>query len=162
MYDDRLEIISTGLLPPGITVADLKRDHASHLRNPLIAEPFYRRALIEKWGSGTQKIVEICRAGGYPEPEFFEQAGAVYVRFPAGSYVPPTRISHDLTERQRKVLAILSNGAQWRVKDILSKLDNPPAKRTLQDDLSLLRSWGLIETSGRGAGSRWWLKQSQE
>jgi predicted HTH transcriptional regulator len=30
MYDDRLEIISTGLLPPGITVADLKRDHASH------------------------------------------------------------------------------------------------------------------------------------
>jgi ATP-dependent DNA helicase RecG len=50
MYDDRLEIVSSGLLPPGITVADLKRDHASHLRNPLIAEPFYRRALIEKWG----------------------------------------------------------------------------------------------------------------
>jgi ATP-dependent DNA helicase RecG len=60
MYDDRLEIVSSGLLPPGITVADLKRDHASHLRNPLIAEPFYRRALIEKWGSGTQKIVDIC------------------------------------------------------------------------------------------------------
>jgi predicted HTH transcriptional regulator len=25
IFDDRLEIISTGLLPPGITVADLKR-----------------------------------------------------------------------------------------------------------------------------------------
>ena len=40
VYDDRLEIISTGLLPPGITVADLKRDHLSRPRNPLIAEPF--------------------------------------------------------------------------------------------------------------------------
>ena len=162
MYDDRLEIVSSGLLPPGITVADLKRDHASHLRNPLIAEPFYRRALIEKWGSGTQKIVDICRAGGYPEPDFFEQAGALYVRFPAGTYVPPTRVSQDLTERQRNILAILGDGAQWRVKDILSRLDNPPAKRTLQDDLSVLRLLGLIETSGRGAGSRWRLKQSRE
>jgi hypothetical protein len=29
IYDDRLEVISLGLLPPGVTVADLKRDHAS-------------------------------------------------------------------------------------------------------------------------------------
>ncbi len=50
VYDDRLEIISTGLLPPGITVADLKRDHPSRPRNPLIAEPFYLRSLIETVG----------------------------------------------------------------------------------------------------------------
>ncbi len=37
---------------------------------------------------------------------------------------------------------------------------NPPAKRTLQDDLSLLRSLALIESGGRGAGARWWLKRS--
>ncbi len=158
MYDDRLEIISTGLLPPGITVADLKRDHASHLRNPLIAEPFYRRALIEKWGSGTQKIVETCLAEGYPEPEFFEQAGAFYVRFPAGTYVPPTAVRHDLTDRQREILAMLSDRQKWRVKHILAGLEKSPAKRTVQDDLGLLRKLGLVETEGRGAGARWWLK----
>jgi ATP-dependent DNA helicase RecG len=37
IYDDRLEVNSTGLLPPGITIAELKRDHGSRLRNPLIA-----------------------------------------------------------------------------------------------------------------------------
>ncbi len=158
MYDDRLEIISSGVLPPGITVADLKRDHPSRLRNPLIAEPFYRRALIEKWGRGTQKIVEICRAQGYPEPDFFEQAGAVTVRFPLGTYSPPTQARHDLTERQRHILSILSEGARWMVKDILARLEPRPAKRTLQDDLSLLRSLGLIESSGRGAGARWSLR----
>jgi hypothetical protein len=31
------KVISAGLLPPGVTVADLKRDHQSRLRNPLIA-----------------------------------------------------------------------------------------------------------------------------
>ena len=55
MYDDRLEIVSSGLLPPGITVADLKRDHASHLRNPLIAEPFYRRARSRNGAAGRRK-----------------------------------------------------------------------------------------------------------
>ena len=81
-----LEIISTGLLPPGITVADLKRDHPSRPRNPLIAEPFYLRSLIEKWGRGTQRIVTLCREGRYPDPEFLEAAGAVTVRFPAAGY----------------------------------------------------------------------------
>jgi ATP-dependent DNA helicase RecG len=38
--DDRLAVTSTGPLPPGITIADLKRDHASRLRNPLIAGVF--------------------------------------------------------------------------------------------------------------------------
>ena len=41
IYDDRLEVISLGLLPPGITVAELKQDHASRPRNPLIAGVFF-------------------------------------------------------------------------------------------------------------------------
>ena len=158
MYDDRLEIVSSGLLPPGITVADLKRDHASHLRNPLVAEPFYRRALIEKWGSGTQKIVDICRDGGYPEPEFFEQAGAFYVRFPAGTYVPPTQVSYPLNARQRQLLDILSDRREWRFPEIYGRLDNPPSSRSVQLDLKLLRELGLVESKGRGAKARWWLR----
>jgi len=155
IYDDRLEIISSGLLPPGITVADLKRDHSSRLRNPLIAEPFYRRALIEKWGRGTQKIVEICRAEGYPEPEFFEQAGAVTVRFPLGTYSVPAEGTGNLSERQRRILSILSDGREWRFQDIYIQLETPPTDRTVRQDLISLREWGLIRSSGHGAGARW-------
>ena len=81
IYDDRLEVASSGLLPPGITLADLKSDHDSRLRNPLIAGVFYRRGLIEQWGRGTQKIVDWCVAAGQPEPEFEERAGDLVVRF---------------------------------------------------------------------------------
>jgi ATP-dependent DNA helicase RecG len=162
IFDDRLEITSTGLLPPGITVADLKREHVSRPRNPLIAEVFFRRGLIERWGRGTQKIVELCVAAGQPEPEFEEQAGSVVVRFRPSSYVPALRVSHGLSARQREVLQILGDRKKWKVQDILARLAAPPAKRTLQDDLSLLRQFGLIESSGRGQGARWWLKPPQE
>jgi ATP-dependent DNA helicase RecG len=161
IFDDRLEVISTGLLPEGITVADLKRDHVSRPRNPLIAEAFFRRGLIERWGRGTQKIVELCVAAGQPEPEFEEQAGSVF-RFRPSSYVPPLRVSHDLSERQREVLQILGDRKKWKFQDVLAKLAAPPAKRTLQEDLSLLRQFGLIETSGRGRAARWWLRPPQD
>ncbi|TDI48237.1 MAG: hypothetical protein E2P02_01425 [Acidobacteria bacterium] len=49
---------------------DLRREHPSRLRNPLIADVFYRRGLIGRWGCGTQKIVELCVRAGHPEPEF--------------------------------------------------------------------------------------------
>ena len=159
IYDDRLEVTSLGLLPPGVTLADLKRDHSSRLRNPLIAGVFYRRGLIEQWGRGTQKIVDWCVAAGQPEPEFEEQAGAVVVRFQPSGYHPPLRVGHDLSDRQRKVLLIMSGRERWMVKDILSRLEPRPAKRSLQDDLSMLQSLGLVELSGRAAGARWSLRR---
>ncbi len=158
IYDDRLEIISSGLLPPGITIPDLKRSHISRPRNPLIAEVFYRRGLIEQWGRGTQKIVDWCVAAGQPEPDFEEQAGDVVVRFLPSGYSPPLRVSHDLTDRQRQVLHILSNGERWRFRDILERLPEPPAARTLRDDLQFLKRAGLVDSGGRSVAARWWLK----
>jgi ATP-dependent DNA helicase RecG len=157
IYDDQLEVTSTGLLPPGITIAELKRDHASRLRNPLIAGVFYRRGLIEQWRRGTQKIVDWCVAAGQPEPEFEEQAGAVVVRFLPSGYHPPRRVGHDLTDRQRQILLIVSDGKEWRFQDIYSQLVNPPTDRTVRQDLYLLRQLGLVDGSGLGAGARWQL-----
>lgn len=93
IFDDRLEISSTGVLPYGLTVADLKRNHQSLPRNPLLANVFYLRGLIERWSRGTQKIVELCVRAGHPEPEFEERASEFVVRFIPSGYVPPHRVS---------------------------------------------------------------------
>jgi ATP-dependent DNA helicase RecG len=157
IFDDRLEITSTGALPPGITVEDLKREHTSRPRNPLLAEVFYRRGLIERWGRGTQKIVELCQAAGHPEPEFEERAGEVVVRFLPSGYIAPHRVSHDLTSRQREVLQILADGRKYKFREVYEGLENRPAERTLRDDMKMLRDLGLIECSGRGPNARWQL-----
>jgi ATP-dependent DNA helicase RecG len=154
MYDDRLEIISSGLLPAGVTVADLKQDHLSRPRNPLIADAFFRRGWIERWGRGTQKIVELCQMAGQPEPELEEQAGDVVVRFRPSGYSPPLRVGHNLTDRQRQILQVLSDGAKWTFPEIYRHLDQPPAQRTVQAELRFLRELGLVASSGRGSKAR--------
>lgn len=61
LFDDRLEIANTGLLPAVITLTDLKKPHISHPRNPLITNVFFRRGFIEAMGIGTQEIFNACQ-----------------------------------------------------------------------------------------------------
>ncbi len=157
IYDDRLEIWSDGTLPFGLSVDDLKRDHLSRPRNPLIAEVFYRRGLVERWGRGTQKIVELCVQAGHPEPEFVEQAGTVGVRFLPSGYVAPHRVAHDLTTRQREILQALADKQEVNFGELRSLVAPTVAVRTFRDDLLHLKRLGMIGLHGRGRGASWFL-----
>ena len=64
IYDDRLEVTSSGRLHFGLTPEALLAPHESLPWNPLIARVMYRRGLIEQWGRGTLKIVELLEQAG--------------------------------------------------------------------------------------------------
>jgi ATP-dependent DNA helicase RecG len=162
VYDDRLEIWSDGTLPFGLRPEDLKRDHLSRPRNPLIAEVFYRRGLVERWGRGTQRLVDLCVRAGHPEPEFLEQAGAVCVRFLPSGYIAPYRVAHDLTQRQRKLLQALAGSVARPFGELRAEVAPETPERTLRDDLSHLKRLGLINSRGMGRGAVWFLKRSNE
>src|SRR5208282_1321281 len=102
IYDDRLEIASTGILPFDLTPADLKRPHPSRPWNPLVAQVFYRRGLIESWGRGTLKMVELNEQAGLVAPDFECHGGEFMVCFRPTAYVAPTRVGHDLSPLQRQ------------------------------------------------------------
>lgn len=68
VFDDRVEVISSGLLPPGITVEMLSGPHLSSLRNPRIAGTFQRIGAIEAWGRGTNRVIDECRSYGLEPP----------------------------------------------------------------------------------------------
>ena len=77
-YADRIEVISPGGLPKGLTLADL--GHMSIRRNPLIADLLHRIDFIEKAGTGIRRIRDGARAVDCPEPEF-EAGSFVRVTF---------------------------------------------------------------------------------
>jgi ATP-dependent DNA helicase RecG len=164
IFDDRLEIWNDGMLPFGLTPSDLKKDHTSHPRNPLIATIFYNRGLIEKWGRGTQKIVDLCVKAGHPEPDFFEQSNSFIVRFLPNAYIAPHRISLALSDRHRHILQSLSISPHKGVTfaEIKIKLSTPPADRTLRDDFQHLKRLGLIDVSGHGRGAKWYLNDENK
>ena len=157
IYDDRLEIWSDGTLPFDLKPEDLKRNHESRPRNPLIAGVFYRRGLIEQWGRGTEKIVELCTGAGHPEPEFGEQAGSVLVRFLPNGYIGPRPIVDSVVDRQREVLDILAGAPRLALREIRVRMAAPPADRTIREDLLRLKRRGLVGTKGHGRGAHWFL-----
>ncbi len=114
IFDDRLELWNEGGLPFGLEPEALKVEHASRPRNLLIADVFFRRGLIERWGRGTQVIVEECQRAGCPEPNYSLKGGCFVVTFPVGAEPesrpesePESRPESDLA---RGVLQVLQNG----------------------------------------------------
>jgi len=73
IFDHRIEIDNPGLLRFGLTITDIKQG-ISKLRNPIMGRIFHIAGLIERWGSGIQRIISTCKEGGFPEPTFEEIA----------------------------------------------------------------------------------------
>src|SRR5690606_30218687 len=148
----------------GLTVADLLSPHESLPWNPLIARVFYLRGLVEQWGRGIQKIVGLLERADLPSPEIEVGGGAVAVRFLPSGYVVPTRVQHDLSERQQAILKVLAEGGQMLPRQLHALLpaafnvdgEEIEARRT-REALVELRSFGLVGHQGFGRGSRWFL-----
>lgn len=155
IFDDRLEISSTGPLRFGLRTMDLTAPHPSLPWNPTIASVLYLRGMIEKWGRGTIKIGELAHRAGLVPPEFHERAGEVVVRFFPGAYVPPTRVSHELTALQREVLAALADlgpSASGALQEKLSQAISYPYFLKILNQLLVL---GLVEKTGVTRGATW-------
>lgn len=58
IFPDRVEVSSPGGLPTGLSEAEYLAGRVSVLRNPILAEAFFRLGLIEKFGTGVLRIRE--------------------------------------------------------------------------------------------------------
>jgi len=77
LFPDRLEIHNPGMLPLGVTPSNIL--HKSIQRNPHLAKVFYDLKLMEKEGSGYDKIYEALLSSGKPIPELEENDDRVKV-----------------------------------------------------------------------------------
>jgi ATP-dependent DNA helicase RecG len=156
IYDDRLEVTSSGTLHFGLTPEALLEPHESLPWNPLIARVLYRCGVIESWGRGTLKIVRLTEEAGLPRPEIEDMGGCVTVRFRPTRYVPPQRIAHDLTDRQRVVLALLdASRGGLALREIKDRTVDHATEWEIKGDLALLKQLGLVEYAGWGRGAVW-------
>lgn len=78
--------------------------HDSKSTSPLIAGAFPRAGLIEKWGLGTNRVIEMCRKAGIRPPEFHEIAGSAVVKFRV-----PVGVTGQVTDQVERLLALLGN-----------------------------------------------------
>ena len=85
------------------------------------------------------------------------------MRFWPLRYVPPQRVAHDLTERQRIVLATVERySGGLGLRHLRDELRGVATEWEIKGDLALLKSLHLVEHVGWGASSRWRLVVRQD
>lgn len=146
IYPDRIEIWNSGRLPPGLTIADLKRDHPSLPPNPDIAQAVYLRGLIEKVGRGTEKILGECRAAKLPTPVWKESPVGITLTLFSGK-VGKRFI---LNPRQMELLNKLKPSERVHPAEYQAGLAANVTGRQARLDLLQLTQAGFLKREGRG------------
>ncbi|GIV08559.1 MAG: ATP-dependent DNA helicase [Fimbriimonadales bacterium] len=154
LEEDRLQVWSPGELPPPLTVEQLYGPHGSVKRNPLLAQVFYYAGIIEQWGTGTTRILQLCRAQGLPAPEFANWQGGVRVVFSKDLYTPERLRAMGLSERQIQIIAFL-RGRPGASTGELHRLFPQVTVKTIQRDLQALVDKGLVNAEGEKKGRRY-------
>ncbi len=156
IFDDRLEVTSSGTLHFGLTPAALFGPHESLPWNPLVAGVFYRRGIIESWGRGTIRMAELAEAAGMPHPEIEDIGGGVSVRFRPSVRVETTDRVGNLSARQVRVLKFVADAAGGAsVRRIAAELGVAESPWVVREDLAALKKLGLVRSTGWGRGARW-------
>lgn len=73
LFRNRLEVWNPGQLPYGLTVSKLLEPHKSLPANPLIADPLFWTGYVDKVGTGTEDIVNLCKEKGLKSPEYHQE-----------------------------------------------------------------------------------------
>jgi ATP-dependent DNA helicase RecG len=158
VYDDKLILWNPGTLPQELSIDQLKKKHASYPRNKNIADIFFKAGYIEAWGRGTNKIVEVCKAAGLPEPEFVEHAGGFQTIFLKDIYTEQYLSKLGINDRQIK--AILYIKEKGFITNAILQSINSAGKSTTTLDLQDLVNREIIVQEGKaGRGVKYRLKK---
>ena len=81
LYEDRLEVISPGHLPNGVTVEKMKEGVVRVARNELLKEILRDYGYVEHYGMGVRhRIIDSMRSHNSTEPDFIEDDHRFVVR----------------------------------------------------------------------------------
>ncbi len=159
LYQDRMEVISIGGLPFGLSLEDVMLG-LSVCRNPKLAAVFYRLRLIEAYGTGLPKIFSAYKGSG-KEPKIEVTPGAFKVILPNRNAVSAT--DNRIGDQERLILSCLEQKKSIVRSDVDSLLGCSQA--TSSRLLKQMSEKRLIVQRGRGKNTRYVLagdeKQSE-
>lgn len=153
LFADRLEVWNPGAMPGTLTLNDLRDAHPSIPNNPLIAESLYLTRYIEKAGSGTQRMIELCLEAQLPEPDFELRAGSFVITLWRDWLTDEVLAALSLNARQTKALPVIRQQRHLTNSEYqtITGATRPTAKRDLED----LVKKGVVAPKGSGRGAHY-------
>ncbi|OGV64607.1 MAG: hypothetical protein A3K19_29720 [Lentisphaerae bacterium RIFOXYB12_FULL_65_16] len=153
LFVDRLEVWNPGTLPGTLTLESLHRDHPSVPFNPLIAESLYLTRYIEKAGSGTQRMIELCLEAGLPEPDYELRQGSFVLTLWRDWLTDEVLAGFALSERQLRAIAHVKR--HGRITNADYQQCAGATRKTAARDLDVLVVKGVLRRVGEKRGSHY-------
>lgn len=149
MFDDKIEVVSPGGLPSGITEDEYLSGKLSVLKNRNLANVFYRLGFVEIFGTGITRIKQVySEALIKPSLEVSENAIQIVL--------PVYEESTNLTEDEKVVYKLLSRNMLKSMSEIAPYISFGKSKTTklLKD----MEQKGVIAIEGKGKGTKYRIK----
>jgi ATP-dependent DNA helicase RecG len=176
IFEDRVEIVSPGGLPAGMTPELL--GIKSIPRNPLLFGMLYRMDAVEQVGSGVRRIREICRDYGVAEPDYETRENWVTVTFARPRLKNGVRVKDEesgpesgkmsgsglvdglaeglvegLVESQRAILELIKTRPDIAKREMADKIGI--STTAIDKNITTLKKKGLIKRTGPAKGGHW-------
>jgi len=151
MSNDKIEIISPGSLPLGMSEDEYMRGYVSVLRNPIIANIFYRLGIIEKFGTGIKRIKYEYREN-FIKPSFEIYENSIRITLPIIETVPGNLVNGEV-----KVFEILKKYEKLSRKEI-EELSGYNKSKVIRSINGLIEK-SIVEQVGKGRSVKYQLKK---
>ena len=146
MFDDRIEIVSPGGLPSGITEEEYLAGKLSVLRNRNLANVFYRLGFVEIFGTGITRIKQLY-AEALIKPDFEVSENAIKIMLPIFEK------NVDLTEDEIVIYKLLSKTMLKPISEVAPYVPYGKSKTTKL--LKEMEQKGVIDIHGKGRGTKY-------
>ncbi len=146
MFDDRIEIVSPGGLPSGITEEEYLSGKLSVLRNRNLANVFYRLGFVEIFGTGITRIKQLY-AESLIKPDFEVSENAIEI------VLPIFEKNADLTEDEIVIYKLLSKTMLKPISEVAPYVPFGKSKTTKL--LKEMCQKGVITVEGKGKGTKY-------
>ena len=161
VFDNQLSIWNEGNLPNGLSIDDLKKDHNSRPRNPILANACFLAGYIDAWGRGTLKIINTCAEYGLPEPSIIEKNGGIEVTVLTSNQAG-NQVSNDglvkglvknLTSNQIKLLELIETGPNVTKEEMAKHIG--VSTTAIDKNIKTLKEKGILERVGGRKEGYW-------
>ena len=168
LFSDRLEVLSPGPLPRGMTVEKLSRPHRSIPVNPLLANAMFLMGYIEHAGTGTEDIIDKCKSWGLSAPEWEDDGDFKVVLYRKNATENDRAnegvnedvnedVTKNLSDKERLVYALIKKNPDITNRVLISKTNF--AHATIERAVKKLKEKSLIERVGSDKTGHWKVKR---
>ena len=168
IFDNRIEFYNPGKLYGDITLTDLlSGNYSSKVRNKLIARAFKEAGIIEKYGSGIKRVLDICKDQGIIPPKFEEVFNGLKVTLfkekLTGNVIDSINYEaidstendteNDTEKRIGKIMQMIKINKKISVAKLAKECG--VSRITISRDVDKLKSSGILKRIGPDKGGYW-------